>query len=179
MFPPPNGYTEINAVFGNPANTNGSLNHAWQAANIAPVTPPPGWQLYYQDHPGAITPINGLSMHVKLHDSFRAVLGQIWNHVAGIVGPATPDIQTYLHQNRLDLTAGCFNFRPNTSNPHVLSMHSYGIAVDWDAVNNPRGKPMHQTLPDWWYAIWNANGWSDGRHFGTPDPMHVQYATGA
>lgn len=36
-----------------------------------------------------------------------------------------------------------------------------------------------RTLPDWWYDTWQANGWHDGRNFGTPDSMYVQYTTGA
>src|SRR5205085_2267821 len=60
-----------------------------------------------------------------------------------------------------------------------LSLHAYGIAIDWDPDHNPRGKPLTKTLPDWWFDIWKNHGWSDGRHFPTPDPMHVQFATGA
>ncbi|PTX98890.1 hypothetical protein DB346_19600 [Verrucomicrobia bacterium LW23] len=58
-----------------------------------------------------------------------------------------------------------------------LSMHSFGIAIDWDANNNPQGNP-NSTLPDFWYEIWAKHGWIDGRHFRTPDPMHVQFAKG-
>src|SRR3954453_7795748 len=29
------------------------------------------------------------------------------------------------------------------------------------------------------YGIWKAHGWADGRKFPAPDPMHVQFATGA
>ena len=38
----PNGYDEINALFGNPSNADGTLNKAWEAANITVVTPPAG-----------------------------------------------------------------------------------------------------------------------------------------
>ena len=178
----PNGYAQINALFGNPANDNGSLNHAWYAANIISVPPPAGWQLYYQDSAGvAPAPVSSIQMHRLLKDIFQTVLQQVWYYAAQEAGttPTDDDIRSWIHQNRLDLTAGGFNFRPNTSNKTVLSMHSYGIAIDWDAVNNPRKKPLTCTLPDWWYNIWAQNGWSDGRHFATPDPMHVQFATGA
>lgn len=73
---------------------------------------------------------------------------------------------------------GAFNFRKITGGSR-LSLHAYGIAIDWDPEHNPRQKPLKRTLPDWWYEIWGAHGWSDGRRFPTPDPMHVQFATGA
>ncbi|HEY4336754.1 MAG TPA: M15 family metallopeptidase [Puia sp.] len=178
---PPNGNAEINAMFGNPANPDGSLNHAWLSASIVTVAPPAGWQLYYQASPGALTPVNGISMHHLLKDSFQTVLQAVWAFAVQQIGgtPGDDVVRAWLHDLRLDITGGGFNFRPNTSNPAVLSLHSYGIAIDWDPIHNPRQKPLVRTLPDWWYAIWNQNGWSDGRHFPTPDPMHVQFATGA
>ncbi|MBD1362830.1 M15 family metallopeptidase [Mucilaginibacter sp. ZT4R22] len=107
-------------------------------------------------------------------------MNEIWAYAAAqLNNPTDDDIRAWLHKYRLDITAGCFNFRPNTSDPTKLSLHSYGIAIDWDPLHNPRKKPMTKSLPDWWYDIWVKHGWSDGRHFHTPDPMHVQFATGA
>lgn len=60
-----------------------------------------------------------------------------------------------------------------------LSLHSHGIAIDWDAEHNPRANTLKKTLPDWWYDTWQAHGWSGGRHFPTPAPKHLQFATGA
>ncbi len=82
----------------------------------------------------------------------------------------------WLHEQRLDIHGGGFNFRPITGGRR-LSLHAYGIAIDWDPVHNPRGGK--DELPEWWYEIWHRHGWTDGRHFKTPDPMHVQFATGA
>lgn len=77
------------------------------------------------------------------------------------------------------MTGGGYNFRASTGDANNLSLHSYGIAIDWNPLNNPHKKPLAETLPNWWYQIWAQNGWTDGRHFLTPDPMHVQFATGA
>ena len=97
----------------------------------------------------------------------------------GIGGSPSQDaIRDWLHKRRLDLHGGGFNFRKITAGSS-LSLHAYGIAIDWDPDHNPRGKPLTKTLPDWWFDIWKNHGWSDGRHFPTPDPMHVQFATGA
>lgn len=79
-------------------------------------------------------------------------------------------------------TSECCNARPD---PEVVtpklqvSLHSFGIALDWDPLHNPQKKPLTCTLPNWLYDIWTANGWRDGRQFSSPDPMHLQYATGA
>jgi hypothetical protein len=177
----PNGYTEIRAMFGNPANADGTLNRAWEDANIQTVKPPVGWKLYYQDSPSPLVPVTGIRMHKLLAASFTTVMQEIWLHAKQQLpaNATNATIQAWLHTNRLDQTAGGFNFRKNTSNPDKLSLHSYGIAIDWDPAHNPRKKPLTKTLPDWWYAIWASHGWSDGKHFLTPDPMHVQFATGA
>jgi hypothetical protein len=175
----PNGRAEIEAMFGNPANADGTLNEAWEGKNIRKVAPPDGWKLYYQED-NELTLVSGIRIHKLLADSFVAVLDDIRDHAAAeIGGGATPEqIRKWLHKRRLDQHGGGFNFRKITAGSK-LSLHSYGIAIDWDPNHNPRQKPLKYTLPDWWFGIWSDHGWSDGRHFPTPDPMHVQFATGA
>lgn len=175
----PNGRKEITEMFGNPAKANGMLNEAWEAENIRRVPPPNGWQLFYQDDDGPVK-VSGIRIHRLLRDSFIAVLDDVWDFAKNDIGAGADDdkIRAWLHSRRLDLHGGGFNFRKITAGTN-LSLHSYGIAIDWDPLHNPRKKPLTRTLPDWWYAIWAKHGWSDGRHFGTPDPMHVQFATGA
>jgi hypothetical protein len=119
-------------------------------------------------------------MHVLLAANFQEVMTEIWAYAASqMEAPADDHIRAWLHAHRLDQTGGGFNFRKSTGATSVLSLHSYGIAIDWDPLHNPHQKPLTHTLPDWWYAIWARHGWTDGRHFHTPDPMHVQFATGA
>jgi hypothetical protein len=176
---PPNGRKEIVETFGNPANGDGTLNEAWEGQNIRKVAPPDGWQLFYQADNGPVQ-VSGIRMHRLLEDSFHSALDQIWSYAAVQLGgnPSGDDVRAWLHQRNLDLHGGGFNFRKITAGKS-LSLHSFGIAIDWDPDHNPRRKPLTRTLPDWWYDIWNQLGWSDGRHFTTPDPMHVQFATGA
>ncbi len=175
----PNGRKEIEELFGNPANANGTLNEAWEGANIRKVAPPNGWQLYYQSDDGLVI-VSGIRMHRLLADSFIAVLDDVWDFAKQQLGASATDdqIRAWLHERRLDQHGGGFNFRKITAGSK-LSLHSYGIAFDWDPAHNPRKKPLTRTLPDWWHNIWKQHGWSDGRHFSTPDPMHVQFATGA
>lgn len=175
----PNGRAEIEAMFGNPANSDGTLNEAWEGANIRRVAPPDGWRLFYQSDTGLVA-VSSIRMHRLLEDTFLAVMDDIWNRAATQLGgvPTDDDIRAWLHQRQLDQHGGGFNFRKITAGSK-LSLHAYGIAIDWDPEHNPRKKPLTKTLPDWWYGIWKARGWSDGRRFPTPDPMHVQFATGA
>lgn len=176
----PNGRKEIEAMFGNPANHDGSLNEAWEGTNIRKVAPPDGWQLYYQDDDLGPVKVSGIRMHRLLEDSFHLVLDDIWNSAKKQIGgsPSGDAVRAWLRKRNLDLHGGGFNYRKITQGSS-LSLHAYGIAIDWDPNHNPRQKPLKKTLPDWWFNIWAARGWSDGRHFTTPDPMHVQFATGA
>ena len=146
----PNGYNEIRKMFGNPANLDGSLNHAWEAANIINVPPPGEWKLYYQNGPDSLVPISSIRMQRVLADSFTLVMQQIWPHAKQQVANAVTDeaIRAWLHQSRLDQTGGGYNFRKSTGDPTKLSLHSYGIAIDWDPVHNPHKKPLTKTLPD-------------------------------
>jgi hypothetical protein len=176
----PNGRKEIEEMFGNPANDDGTLNEAWEGANIRKVAPPDGWQLYYQDDDVGLVPVSGIRMHSLLEDVFHLVLDDIWDYAKQQIGgsPSGDEIRDWLHRRRLDQHGGGFNFRKITAGSK-LSLHAYGIAIDWDPDHNPRKKSLTKTLPDWWFDIWSTRGWSDGRHFPTPDPMHVQFATGA
>jgi hypothetical protein len=73
-----NGRAEISATFGNPANSDGTLDEAWEGANIPKVAPPDGWRLFYQADTGPV-PVSGIRMHHLLEDSFVAVLDDVWN----------------------------------------------------------------------------------------------------
>lgn len=176
---PPQGRAEIEKLFGNPSMINGKLNEEWARANIMLVPTPNNWQLYYQNS-GKLTKIPGIRMHKLLKDLFLKSLNEIWNYAKQEIGdsPSDDTIRNWLHNLRVDQTNGGFEFRAITGGTQ-LSLHSYGIAIDWDADHNPRKKPLSKTLPDWWYNIWSTNGWSNGCHFPTPDPMHIQYATNA
>jgi hypothetical protein len=175
----PNGRAEIEQMFGNPANSDGTLNEAWEDTNIRKIAPPDGWQLFYQADTGLV-PVSGIRMHILLEDLFQSALNDIWNRAKQQVGASPSDdaVRAWLHKRRLDQHGGGFNFRKITGG-QKLSLHAYGIAIDWDPEHNPRQKPLTKTLPDWWYEIWRAHGWADGRAFPMPDPMHVQFATGA
>ena len=176
----PNGRREIEEMFGNPANLDGTLNEAWEGSSIRKIAPPDKWRLYYQDDQRGLVPVSGIRMHKLLKDVFVAALDDIWDFAKQEIGGGRSDdqIRKWLHNKRVDQHGGGFNFRKITGGSK-LSLHAYGIAIDWDPDHNPRKRPLTKTLPDWWYDIWAKHGWTDGRKFPTPDPMHVQFATGA
>lgn len=175
----PHGRAEIIALCGNPSQPNGMLDPAWEAANIVLVKPP-GWALWYQGDSGPV-PSRGIRMHRVVRESFLDVMADVWRHATN-EAPLNP--VKWLHERRLDLHGGGFTYRAITGGK-ALSLHAYGIAIDWDPAHNPRGHaangigPLPYTYPEWAYEIWASHGWSDGRHFLVPDPMHVQAAVGA
>ena len=73
---------------------------------------------------------------------------------------------------------GCFAPRAKRGHPDQMSLHSWGIAVDINADQNPRGNPMVRDIPDAWVHAFEAVGWTWGGRFPTADPMHLQFASG-
>jgi hypothetical protein len=73
----PDGREEIEKMFGNPANNDGTLNEAWEGANIRKIAPPDKWQLYYQDDTAGLVPVSGIRMHTLLEDVFVVALDDI------------------------------------------------------------------------------------------------------
>jgi hypothetical protein len=128
----PNGRKEIEEIFGSPSKANGMLNEAWEAEYICRVPPPNGWQLYYQDDT-KIVQVSGIRIHRLLRDSFVAVLDEVWDFAKHDIGNSATDnkIRSWLHNSHLDVHGGGFNYRKITGGSG-LSLHSYGIAIDWD-----------------------------------------------
>jgi hypothetical protein len=178
----PSGLQEVIRIFGDPRNADGTLNESWEEENIRRVPPPPKWQLFFQDdHQGPVR-VNGIRMHRLVADAFVAVLDELFERAREQKGNTNNDetVREFLHQKRLDQHSGGFNFRSKVG-ARGISMHSFGIAIDWDADHNPqekRGEPLKTTFPDWWFQTWNKHGWVDGRNFPKRDPMHVQFASG-
>ncbi|MFI3242968.1 MAG: M15 family metallopeptidase [Akkermansia sp.] len=81
----------------------------------------------------------------------------------------------------LDQYGGSYAYR-STTNGSKLSMHAWGIALDWAPASNgystkaPRASLSHPDCTKWW-EIWEAHGAiSLGRECDY-DWMHVQFAT--
>lgn len=80
-------------------------------------------------------------------------------------------------------TLGCFAPRLKRVNGE-LSTHSFGIAVDLNADDNPLqkrvpGVPIKMDIPQRWIAEFEANGFTWGGNFsGHSDPQHFQWCSG-
>jgi hypothetical protein len=60
---------------------------------------------------------------------------------------------------------------------HALSMHSYGIALDWDADENEFGHKVHAFHSDSLIVqAFEGEGWVWGGRWSYPDAMHMQAA---
>lgn len=78
---------------------------------------------------------------------------------------------------------GCFNIRPQRGTTTIPSLHSFGIAVDLNAADNPFRTTYQQAIEkglkpftDAFVNAWRDNGWTCGADFKkNPDRMHFSY----
>lgn len=170
---------------------NGQLPPSWRPEDRTPVNPnlwpvqyTPQFDAFY-GHKGSSlvriqlpyphrlawdtkTIVHSFSCHQKVHDSLKRVLTNVVNHY-GLTG---------IQELRLDLWGGCYNERPIRGG-NRWSMHSWGIAIDYDPVRNKlewgRDKASF-ARPEYepWWRFWEEEGWvSLGRDCNF-DWMHVQ-----
>ena len=112
--------------------------------------------------------INRFQCHEKVHDSLHHVLSRVLDSY-GI-----EEIQRL----RLDLWGGCLNVRKKRGGVSY-SMHSWGIAIDYDPIRNKlkwgRGraafaKPEYES----WWRLWEEEGWVSLGRTRNFDWMHIQ-----
>lgn len=78
----------------------------------------------------------------------------------------------------LTLFGGCFNYRKKRGGS-TLSMHAYGVAIDWDPERNQlkwgrdRARLAREDATAWW-RCWEAEGWLSLGRARNFDWMHVQ-----
>jgi len=114
--------------------------------------------------------ISRLNLLTQLHPTLRALFNDIysrgWNDL--------------LFQTS---GAGCFRgIKKPSSTPHarrysasrVISNHSYGMAMDFNVVENPNGS-THETFCPRIVAAMEHYGFTWGKSFRTPDPHHFEY----
>lgn len=112
--------------------------------------------------------IKKISCHKKVKDSISVVLEKALEHY-GMSG---------LKELRLNCFGGCLNYRPMRGGT-MLSTHSWGIALDFDPMNNQLkwgrdkaslAKPDYQK----WWELWESEGWVSLGRQRNYDWMHVQ-----
>ena len=67
---------------------------------------------------------------------------------------------------------GCYCVRDIRGKPGKWSIHSWGLAVDLNAAENPLGGPV--TFSRKFLEIWRLCGWTVGADFDRQDGMHMQ-----
>ncbi len=111
-----------------------------------------------------------IQCHKKVKESLEKILIAVRDHYG----------LEEIKRLRLDMWGGCFNDRPirGGSKP---SMHSWGIAMDYDPSNNKLrwGRDRAQfAKPEYnkWWQIWEQEGWVSLGRQRNFDWMHVQAA---
>lgn len=114
--------------------------------------------------------VNSFPCHEKVHDSMKRVLQRTLDHY----GPER------IQELRLDLWGGCLNVRKKRGG-NTYSMHSWGIACDYDPERNRLkwgrdraafARPEY----DMWWKLWEEEGWVSLGRAKNYDWMHVQAA---
>lgn len=116
------------------------------------------------------TTVNRIMCHEKIHDSLQKVLTNILEFYG---------IQK-IQRLRLDLWGGGFNVRPMRGGTRH-SMHSWGIAMDYDPNRNRlqwgRDKAAFARPEyDAWWSFWEEEGWISLGRTRNFDWMHIQAA---
>lgn len=71
---------------------------------------------------------------------------------------------------------GGYCFRTKRNNASELSVHSWGLAADFNVDTNKQGTPGDMSLAV--VQVFEASCFTWGGRFMTPDPMHFQFCTG-
>jgi hypothetical protein len=114
-------------------------------------------------------------IHQKAKAAFDAAQAELQS--AGVSYPIT--------------TIESFNWRPNVNNPKMMSLHSFGVAIDINPSTNPNKKPRpggtctnppncpqkcEGDLPDQFVSIMIKNGFRWGGYYKTVcDTMHFEF----
>jgi len=114
--------------------------------------------------------ISNFSCHEKVHDSLFRVLTRVLEHYG----------QEEISRLKLDVWGGCLSVRQMRGGTDY-SMHSWGIAIDYDPVNNQlkwNKEKASFAKPDYneWWKIWEDEGWVSLGRAKNYDWMHVQAA---
>lgn len=114
--------------------------------------------------------VNSFLCHNKVKNSIENVLSKVLDHYGA----------DEIRRLRLDLWGGCYNERPIRGGTK-WSMHSWGIALDFDPVRNRlewgRDKASFAKDDyDYWWKCWEEEGWISLGRTRNFDWMHVQAA---
>jgi hypothetical protein len=161
----------LKSVYGNPRSPRdpGRPSAAWESANLVFIQPP--FFMSYASQPLR----RGFRMHKHCAPSMIRILNDIWD--------ASGRDQSVIKDWGVQFFAGAAYFKTMTGNSRLLSMHSFGCAIDLDPARNgwKNRNPNFGKIPEvlrafkkegWrWGGDWNGNDSSaderscDGMHW--------------
>jgi len=152
----PKDLSEINERYG-PLQFSSDLGLHWPKAPdyIRPWSVPNVVKITY-----AGKPVYRIFCNKDVHEPLTAVFDEL--------------IAKGLH-TQLKTFDGCFNVRWVRGVPGVASIHSWGLAFDFNAQENGLGMTPKWT-PDF-VAVWKDKGFTWGGDFKRIDGMHFQWCT--
>lgn len=114
--------------------------------------------------------VQSFSCHARVHDSAQRVLTRVFDHYG----------MERIKELRLDRWGGCLNVRKMRGGTK-WSMHSWGIALDYDPDRNKLQWGRDQAAfarPEYepWWRFWEEEGWVSLGRSRNFDWMHVQAA---
>lgn len=137
-------------VYGDPSTKAFAAN--WLVRHPLPPTVIPRFPPYGSVRPTAIY------MNKYATSALDAVLLELLT--TGLIG----ELKTY---------DGCTNIRKKRGIDEY-SIHSWGLAIDFNALQNPLGGPTRFSQA--FLNVWRKHGWDCGADWkGRKDPMHFQY----
>ena len=154
---------DIQSFFGPPGRVNNAPSPPPPLVNVPSPWPLKiAWDLRHRR--------KAFKVHEKVADSLGEILEKVHAHYG----------ETEIEKLGLDLFGGDYNARLKRGGS-TMSMHSWGIAIDFDPANNrlkwnrDRARLARTEYEDWW-RIWEAEGWVSLGRARNFDWMHVQAA---
>lgn len=162
LLRPPNGYAELLKI-GDPRDYVGTDGHVdslqWELhLGLVLVAFPQALGLSF-GHPGQLA--HSLRCHPIAAEPFR--------HVFAVLAA-----EGLWHELRS--FGGGYTFRTKRTDATALSVHSWGLAADFNVETNRQGTPGDMSSAI--VQVFEAAGFAWGGRFPTSDPMHFQYSRG-
>ena len=155
--------SQCEAFYGNPRGRNGQASGPWESTNLVRITPP--FKIYF-----AGKPVSSLRIHNKCAESLTRIFNALWE--------AAGHDQKKLDEAGVTAFGGSYNFRLMRGS-NVLSMHSYGCAIDLDPARNGfHDQHPHFANYPWVVKCFKDEGWTWGGDWAgrSKDGMHFQAA---
>lgn len=157
----PDGLVQVIDVFGNPRQyigSDGTISPNWVHATMTYVTFPKALPLSWDE-------------------SIKVTRTMCHRLIAPFLGIALEEI-AMKYPKALKTFGGCYNYR-STRSSSKLSLHTWGVALDFNTATNPMQKKLVTDFTPEVVSIFEEWGFYWGGNFsGMKDPMHFQFATG-